>query len=181
MVGIRKNFYKNNSFFLFFFYYLLTLLTLLTLGVVNNRQGEPPVAKPNLRSRPLSSVWCDRRCVGLGTGAEGFPHRSEHGIWNFVWNEEWHGIRNFDSVNFLPVHAISMEMTISMEMPLLVRKLIESKFQEEQDLFVFKGTIERPRAPAVKRGRLTPAWREWGLLPSSDIQSVFFFCFTITS
>jgi hypothetical protein len=59
--------------------------------------------------------------------------------------------------NFLPVHAISMEMTISMEMPLLVRKLIESKFQEEQDLFVFNDTIEGPRAPAVKPGRITQA------------------------
>jgi hypothetical protein len=50
-----------------------------------------------------------------------------------------------------------MEMTISMEMPLLVRKLIESKFQEEQDLFVFNDTIEGPRAPAVKPGRITQA------------------------
>jgi hypothetical protein len=33
----------------------------------------------------------------------------------------------------------------------------EEEEEEEEDLFVFNGTIEAPRAPAVKPGRITQA------------------------
>ena len=33
----------------------------------------------------------------------------------------------------------------------------EEEREEEEDLFVFKDTIEGPRAPAVKPGRITQA------------------------
>ncbi len=34
----------------------------------------------------------------------------------------------------------------------------EEEEEEEEDLFVFNDTIEGPRAPAVKPGRVTQAW-----------------------
>jgi hypothetical protein len=38
-----------------------------------------------------------------------------------------------------------------------VRRTEEEEEEEEEDLFVFNDTIEGPRAPAVKPGRVTQA------------------------
>jgi hypothetical protein len=54
-------------------------------------------------------------------------------------------------------HAIAVEICCH-ELALYRRRLEEEEEEEEEDLFVFNDTIEGPRAPAVKPGRITQAW-----------------------
>ena len=49
----------------------------------------------------------------------------------------------------------------------------EEEEEEEEDLFVFNDTIEGPRAPAVKPGRVTQSDRHWCRGSRRSLRQVF--------